>query len=375
VKESRTLVRATIVVALAILAGCRRQGGPQGFPPADVTFVAVKPGTVPQPFAFSGEVASYRRVEVRSRVSGVIEERAFTEGQLVEPGQLLYRIEKERYDGVYRSALARSEIAQRTLQRLEPLLARHAVAQQDVDNARAENDAAQGALEQAKKDLDDTNIRASIPGRVGRTNLDVGARVRGSDDLLTTIDRLDPVYVTFRPSSDQLLAWRQDPEARDLIRSGSSLEVKVILPDGSELPRTGTLDFVAPALDAATGTQEFRARFTNADRLLMPGAFVRVQIVGLVQHNALAIPLRAVQSALGRQYVYVVGAGDTAMIRDVRPGPWIGNLWVIDHGLNAGDRVIVDGVQKVIPGRPVRPTLLADSAAVPQGDAPKGPGL
>jgi len=324
--------------------------------------VEVRPGTVSQSYEFTGEVVSYRRVEVRARVDGVIEERAFTEGTVVQPGQLLYRLDRVRYDAAYRSALARFENAKRSLDRLEPLLAQHAVAQQEVDNARSQFEASQGALQQAKKDLDDTDVHAEIDGRVGRTQLDVGARVTGPADLLTTIDRLDPVYVVFRPSSEQVTAWHRDPRARDLIRQGSSLTVQVALPDGTLLPRTGRLDFVAPALDAASGTQEFRAVFANPDRVLMPGQFVRVGLVGFARDSALAVPLRAVQSGLGRQFVYVVGPGDTVATRDVQPGPWSGNLWIIDQGLKPGDRVIVDGTQKVFPGRIVRPVPLADSS-------------
>jgi membrane fusion protein (multidrug efflux system) len=308
-------------------------------------------------------------------VDGVIEQRPFTEGTVVQSGQLLYRLDRVRYDAAYRSALARFENAKRTFDRLEPLLAQHAVAQQEVDNARSAYEAAQAALQQAKKDLDDTEVRAEMDGRVGRTLLDVGARVTGPGDLLTTIDRLNPVYVTFRPSSEQLIAWHQDPRANALIKQGSGLTVQVILSDGTVLPRTGRLDFVAPALDAATGTQEFRAVFDNADRLFMPGQFVRVRLTGFARDSALAVPLRAVQSGLGRQFVYVVGPGDTAAARDVHPGPWSAGLWIIEQGLRPGDRVIVDGMQKVIPGRPVRPVPLADSAAsAPPATAAARPG-
>jgi membrane fusion protein (multidrug efflux system) len=302
-------------------------------------------------------------VEVRARVEGVIQERPFTEGTVVQAAQLLYRLDRVRYDAAYHSVLARFENAKRTLDRIEPLLAQHAIAQQEVDNARSEYEASQAALQQAKKDLDDTDVRAEMDGRVGRTLLDVGARVTGPADLLTTIDRLDPVYVTFRPSSEQLIAWHQDPRARALIKQGSPLAVQIVLPGGSALARVGRLDFVAPALDAGTGTQEFRAVFENADRLFMPGQFVRVRLAGFARDSALAVPLRAVQSGLGRQFVYVVGAGDTAVVRDVHPGPWSAGLWIIDKGLQPGDRVIVDGTQKVMPGRPVRPVPLADSSA------------
>ena len=348
---------------LVLIAACGKKGGPPAFPPPEVSVIEVRPGTVAQSYEFTGEVVSYRRVEVRARVDGVIQERAFTEGMMVKPGQLLYRLDRVRYQAAYRSAQARLDNARLNLERLQPLLEQHAAAQQDVDNARAERDAAEAAFIQAKKDLDDTEVRAEIEGRVGRTLLEVGARVTGPSDLLTTIDRLDPVYVVFRPSSEQLLAWQQNPRARELIRPGSPLTVRAILPDGSALPRTGKLDFVAPALDASTGTQEFRAVFANADRLLMPGTFVRAVLEGFAQDSALAVPLRAVLSGMGRQYVYVVGTGDTAVMRDVHPGPWSGNLWIIDEGLHIGDRVVVDGTQKVIPGRPVRPVPLADSSA------------
>jgi membrane fusion protein (multidrug efflux system) len=366
-------VRSAALAAVILVAavGCRRGGGGfSGFPPAEVAVVAVAPQTVAQSFEFPGQVEPYRRVEVRGRVEGIIEARPFTEGAMVKPGELLYRLDKVRYDAAFRSAQARLQNARQTFERVEPLLAQRAVAQQDVDNARAELAAAQGAFDQAKKDLDDTDVRAEIEGRVGRTLMEVGARVTGPADLLTTIDRLDPVYVTFQPSSQQLLEWRENPRWRDLIVPGSRLTVQVVLPDGTLLPRTGHLDFVAPSLDAATGTQEFRATFQNQDRLLMPGQFVRVRLVGFARDSAIAVPQRAVQTGLGRQFVYVVGAGDTVQMRDVQTGAWAGDQWIISRGLAAGDRVIVDGIQKVAPGRPVKPVPLADSSAAAGTPAP-----
>jgi membrane fusion protein (multidrug efflux system) len=362
------LPRHVAVFSLLIASACSRgqASGPPGggFPPAEVTVVAVEPKAIPETFELVGQVEPSRRVEVRARVEGVILERPFIEGSVVKPGDVLFRLDRVRYDAAYQSALARYDNAKRTLARLEPLLARHAVAQQDVDNARAELDSSKGALDQAKKDLDDTVVRAEIAGRVGRTRLELGGRVTGSADLLTTIDQLDPAYVTFRPSSQQLLSWRENPRSRALIEPGGAMTVRVVLPDGSTLPRTGRLTFVAPSLDSATGTQEFRAQFSNQDRILVPGQFVSVRLAGFVRPNALAVPQRSVQQGLGRQFVYVVGVGDTATARDVRTGPWSGDLWIIDDGLKAGDRVVVDGIQKMAPGRPVKPVPLADSAAV-----------
>lgn len=352
-------VAAVATLLLAAACGKKPQGG--GFPPPQVGVVTVQPATVPESFEFPGQVEPFRRVEVRARVDGIITARRFEEGAIVQAGQLLYQIDKTRYEAAYRSAQARAQNAKLNYERMQPLLARHAVAEQDVDDARATMTAAQSTLDQAKKDLDDTDVRAEISGRVGRAMLEVGSRVTGPADVLTTVDRLDPVYVSFRPSSEQLLEWQRSASARSLMAPNSKLRITVVLPDGSTLPREGKLDFLAPSLDAATGTREFRATFQNGDRLLMPGQFVRVRLIGFARDSALAIPQRAVQTGLGRQFVYVVGAGDTARARDVVTGRWSGDLWIITSGLVAGDRVVVEGTQKVAPGRPVVPMPLADS--------------
>ncbi len=153
------------------------------------------------------------------------------------------------------------------------------------------------------------------------------------------------------------------PRSAPLLEPGGKLQVQVVLPNGTLLPRIGRLTFVAPSLDSATGTQEFRATFENHDRVLLPGQFVNVRLSGFSRPNALAVPQRAVQQGLGRQFVYVVSAGDTVVARDVKAGPWSGPLWIIDDGLKAGDRVIVDGIQKAAPGRVVKPSPTTDVKA------------
>jgi len=364
--SSRRRLASIAVLALAGLPAC---GGapPKPFapPPAQVGVVTVVPTSIAEPYEFVGQVEAFRRVEVRSRVEGIVLERPFTEGSVVSKGQVLYKLDQVKYDAAYRSALARLDNVKRTLARLEPLVPKHAVAQQDVDNARSDLESAQAAVDNAKKDLDDTIIRAEMTGQVGRARLELGARVTGPADLLTTIDELDPVYVTFHPSSQQLLAWQQDPQSRALLQPGNAgVGVRVILPDGSLLPRVGHINFVSPSLDSASGTQEFRAKFDNGDHRLVPGQFVHVRLIGFARASALAVPQRAVQQGLGRQFVYVVGAGDTVTAHDVRPGTWNGVLWLIDSGLVAGDRVVVDGVQKVAPGRVVKPVPVVDSSAI-----------
>jgi membrane fusion protein, multidrug efflux system len=364
------------LLALSLGGGACQKPAPPAFPPAEVAYVPVTPRTVAQDFEFVGGVAASRSVEVRAQVSGVIVARPFTEGAVVQRGDVLYRIDPTSYDAAYRSArarLAEAEArfanAERNEARLRPLLADNAVARQDVDNAVAELaqakasvDDARGAMDQAKKNLDDTTVRAELTGRVGRAQLELGARVTGSGDVLTTIDVLDPIYVHFEPSAQQLLGWKRDPAAARLVTPGSPLKVRLTLPDGIDLPRMGRLSFIDPVLDAETGTQQFRAEFSNADHLLVPGQFVRAHLVGLERKDALVVPQRAVLQQLGRQLVYVVGEGDTVRAKEVKATAWSGDQWLIESGLAAGDHVIVDGLQKTGPGRVVRPVALADSA-------------
>jgi len=345
-------------------------------PPTEVTVVTVTPAPVADPVELTGAVQAYRTVQVRSQVSGVIVARPFREGSEVKAGTVLFRVDPVTYDADYRGAQAQAADAEARLAnaesnagRLRPLLADNAVSQQDVDNAEsavkqahAALDAARANADAARKNLSETTVRAEISGRVGRALLDVGTRVTGSDDVLTTLDVLDPVYVSFSPSSEQQLAWRRDPDTRKALQPGGSARVEAIFADGTTFPNQGKIDYVDPVVDPATGTQEYRAKFDNPSHLLLPGQFVRVRILGLVRDSAIVVPQRAVMQQLGRQSVYVVGKGDSVSVRSVIGAGWVGDKWVIDSGLVAGDRVVVDGIQKIGPGAVVKPVALPDSA-------------
>jgi membrane fusion protein (multidrug efflux system) len=368
--------RRLAFAALALtstLAACKKpqQGAP---PPPEVTVVEVQPGSLDLNVELMGAIEASRSVQVRSQVTGVILARPFTEGAMVQPGEVLYRIDSTQYAAAWHSAQAQLADAQarhinaeRNVARLRPLLADNAVARRDVDDAEAEQararaavENARGAVDRTKKDYDETTVRAQLAGRVGKALMVEGSRVTGSGDLLTTIDALDPVYVTFRPSAQQLLAWRRDPASARALAPGGAARVELVLADGSKLPRTGRIDFIDPVADRASGTQAWRATFSNADRLLVPGQFVRVRITGLVHANALVIPQRALVEGMGRQSVYVVLPGDSVVMRDVTTGDVVDGRVEIAEGLQAGDRVIVDGIQKVRPGARVR--VAADSA-------------
>jgi len=362
------LAAALIPGAAFLFASCSKPA-PQMPPPPTVTVTVVHPERIAETEEFAGQVAPVRRVEVRSPVAGIIVAEPITEGAQVTPGQVLFRIDRTAYDAAWRGAQARLVQAQsrldnanRTVARLRPLLAEHAVAQRDMDDAdaaqaqaRAAVDDAKASVDRAAKDLNDTEIKAEIAGRVGKANLMLGARVTGPGDLLTTIDVVDPVRVSFRPSTQQVLEWRRDARASKALQAGGSARVRIVLPDGVEYKDAGKLDYVAAVLDSSTGTEEFRAELPNHANLLVPGQFVRVLLEGLVRDNAILVPQRAVQQALGRQTVYVMGAGDTVRSHDVRASLWVGERWLVDSGLVDGDRVITDGLQKVRPGGVAKP--------------------
>jgi len=364
------LVLLLTLTALLLVACAKEAPAPPS--PPEVAVLAVEPRAVEDQYDFMGDVQAFRRVEVRAQVSGVILERPFREGAEVKASDVLYRIDPRPYEVALRGAqarLAESEArlanAETNAGRLRPLLSDNAVAKQDVDNAEAELkqaraavDDAHASVDQAKKDLDYTVVRAEIAGRVGRALLDLGTRVTALSDVLTTIDQIAPVYVSFRPSAQQQLAWKRDPRTARALEPGGSVRVQAMLPDGTTLPRTGRIGFVDPVVDLATGTQQFRAEFDNSDRLLVPGQFVRVRLQGLTRDGAILVPQRAVVQQMGRQVVYVVGHGDSVGVREVVARAWVGDQWLIDRGLGAGDRVIVDGVQKVRAGAVVKPVRL-----------------
>jgi len=380
-----------LVVCAVIAAAC--SGGKQqqqGLPPMPVTVVTVQPETIAAHYNYVGQAQASKHIIVRSNVSGYIVDRPYREGSDVPAGAVLFRIDPTKYRATYENALgtladakARLANAKITLSRDEPLLQEHAVAQQDVDNAKAQVDqdsadvlAAKGAVDNAKKDLDDTEIRANVGGRVGIAWMVLGARVASGTDSLTTLDQVDPIYVTFSPSDQDVLEWRREVAQKRLTLPNGQLQVRVMLSDGTVFPRPGTVNFADISLNSTTGTQTLRATFPNPGHILLPQQFVRVEMLDFKRIGAILVPQRAVQQGITGQYVYVVAKDsakrDIALIRPVQAANWQGAQWVINEGLKAGDQVIVDGVQKIFfPGAPVMPSPYVaskDSTMAPMND-------
>jgi membrane fusion protein, multidrug efflux system len=336
--------------------------------------LTVKPETIAAHYDYVGQASSSKHIIVRSNVSGYIVDRPYVEGTDVPKGAVLFKIDPTKYQAAYNNAIgtladakARLANAKITLNRDVPLLAEHAVAQQDVDNAKAQVDqdsadviAAQGSVENTKKDLDDTEVRALVSGRAGVAWMVLGAHVSAGTDSLTTLDQVDPVYVYFNPSDQDVLEWRREVAQKRLQLPNGQLQVRAVLSDGSIFPRPGVVNFADISLNSTTGTQTLRATFPNPGHILLPQQFVRVEMLEFKRTGAILVPQRAVQQGITGQYVYVVASDsakrDVAGIRPVQAANWQGSQWVINDGLKEGDRVIVDGSQKVFfPGQPVTP--------------------
>src|SRR6266478_2493615 len=367
------LMGVGVLVLTAGAAAFRRAPSSDlALPPPEVSVLTVAPETVTARYEYVGQAVASRSVEVRSQVTGVIIERPYAEGTDVAKGTLLFRIDPTTYEAAYRSAQARLANAERNLARLNSLLGARAVAQKDVDDAQQAFDQGQAAADQTKKDYEDTFVRAEISGRAGRSQLELGARVTGPGDLLTTVERVDPIDVNFSPSDQDVLRWRRDIATRRLLVPSRVLAVQVTLADGSVFPGTGQLNFIDLALQPTTGTLSLRAEFRNPRHVLLPGQFVRLHFVGLKRPDAILVPQRAVQRGLAGAFVYVLVDSNRVAVQDVVATSWEHGAWLIERGLRAGDRVVVDGVQKVAAGQRATPLAYnraADSSVAGGGDS------
>jgi membrane fusion protein (multidrug efflux system) len=361
-----------VVAAVGGLASSACHGDPpkpMQMPPTAVSVLTVKAQTIPAKYQYQGVAQASKHVEVRSNVTGVILKRAFVEGTDVPKGALLYIIDTTIYaalarnaEGTVNDAKARLSNTERNLDRLKGLLAERAVAQKDYDDAeQAEKQAAadvladQALVDQAHKNLSDCYVRAQIAGRVGLANLELGARVTAATDLLTTIDQVDPIYVSFNPAQEDLLTWRREIADKRLVFPAGALRVRAVLSDNTYDPEEGTLNFADITIGSQTGTQQLRATFANRAHFLLPNQFVRVEMLDLKRADAILVPQRAVQQGITGAYVYTVGDSNKVGIKPVETAGWDGAQWIIASGLAVGDKVVVDGVQKIYPTATVNP--------------------
>ena len=367
-------LRVAPIALLMLLAACSQEKAPQQGP-VEVGVVTLSAQNVTVASELPGRTVSTSMSEVRPQVSGIIQKRLFTEGSMVRAGQPLYQIDQRLYRASRDEALATLASAQATAaaaqakaQRYRSLGDTEAVSAQDRDDVIATARQAQAAVQQARASLQTSNVnleftlvRAPISGRIGRTLFTPGALVTASQtDPLTTIQQLDPIYVDVTQSSAQLLALRRSLASGKTLPASATIRLK--LEDGSDYPLEGRIEFAEPIVDPDSGTVTLRARFPNPDGLLLPGMFVRVVAPQSVVPNAILAPQQGIaRDPKGNATALVVTRANKVEQRTVTAAQAIGDKWLITAGLKAGDRLIVEGTDKVQPDATVKPVPVASA--------------
>lgn len=389
--EHPAFARAALaaIFLTTLLSGCEKpaaQPAGGGMPPPEVTAVTVQPQTVPVTFEYVGQTAGVREVEVRPRVTGILERWNYKEGAPVKAGESLFTIDQApfkaavaRAEAQLASAEARLAQSQRTVERLKPLWEAKATSQKNYDDAvsavqiaQADVKAATAQVTEAKLDLGYTRVAAPISGITSRAMQSEGSLVSAQQTLLTTISQVDPIHVIFGISeAEHLKLSKESGEGRLILPKDNRFDVQVKLADGSIYSASGKLDFSDVRVNNQTGTSEARAVLPNPGGKLRPGQFVRVLLHGASYPNALSVPQRAVLEGPKGKIVMTVNAQNMVEPRPVEVGEWAGQDWIVTSGLKPGDRVIVDGIMKARPGSPV--TIAQATPPAPPGAKPAQP--
>ncbi len=368
---ARSMTMPLLLASLVSLAACNRKPAPPGPPPpAKVGIVVMKPQSIVLTTELPGRTEAFLTADVRPQVSGVVTRRIFTEGSEVKAGEQLYQIDPATYKAAYDTAMATLQYdraalatAQAKTARYKPLAAAEAVSRQDYDDAVATSGeavaniaTARASIEQANINLAYTKVMAPIAGRIGRSSVTPGALVTADQTTaLSTITQLDPIYVDVTQPATTLLRLQQELIAGRLQRIGpNQAKVTLLLEDGSAYKSPGTLQFSEVTVDEGTGTVLLRAIFPNPDHSLLPGLYVRAELLEGTNDKAILVPQQGVsRNPHGDATVMLVGPNNKAVLQVVHATRAIGANWLVTGGLAAGDKVIVDGLQQLRPGMEV----------------------
>ncbi len=375
VSKALLLIIPTLM-SLAIVAGCSK--GPTETPPPAVEVMTVIQKDVPIYHEWIATLDGSVNAIIRAQVQGYLIKQNYREGDLVRKGQVLFEIDPRTFQAALEQAQAQLEAQQArwttarvNLARIKPLAAENAVSKKDLDDSigveqasRAAVLGAQAAVDKARLDLGFTKIISPVDGIAGLAKAQIGNLVGpGGMEELTTVSTVNPIKVYFQLSEQDYIRSRGDTE------KASKLKAELILADGSVYPQKGSFAFADRQVDIKTGTMRVAAIFTNPSNFLRPGQYGRIRVATSVRHGALLVPQRAVSEVQGRYMVAVVGADNKVEIRPVKTAERVDNLWVIQEGLKPGERVVVEGIQKVRPGMPVTPTAFAEVQAKPEAKA------
>ena len=360
-RQSRCLLIVALIGACA-LGGCGQSnsgGPPQGGTP-EVGVVTIEPQQAVLTAELPGRTLPYEVSDVRPQVNGILKKRLFTEGSIVQAGQPLYQIDDTLYQAAYSSAKAQLANAKAGLttaklraDRYISLREQKSISQQDYDDAQAALQQAMANVEQQQANVESaritlgyTRITAPITGKIGRSYLTQGALVEANQDqILATIQTLDPIYVDMNQSSSELLALRRAVAKTDQAGE-TTADVTLTLDDGTAYPQQGTLQFQEVSVDTTTATVTLRAQFPNPDGVLLPGMFVRARVIEGIEPNALLVPQRGVsRDERGNATALIVDADGMVQSRKLTVAQTVGTNWLVRSGINGGDRVIVEGLQ------------------------------
>ncbi|MBL8485617.1 MAG: efflux RND transporter periplasmic adaptor subunit [Rhodocyclaceae bacterium] len=344
-------------------------------PPPEVDVVTVARASVTLTQELPGRLQAIRTAQVRARVEGIVEKRLFAEGSEIKAGTALFHLDARTYRTAAESARADVAVARQTLERYKPLLDLKAVSQQEYDLAAARLKQAEAVLAKAELDLENASVLAPLSGRIGRALVTEGALVgKGEATHLATIEQVDPIYVNFTQSNADLFRLQGAIKAGRLKKSEEK-NVQVVLEDGSVHPHPGRLLFTDMAVDPGTGSIQLRAEIPNPRRDLLPGMFVRIRFPQAQADDAIRLPQRAVQAGPQGQSVMVVDGEGKVAPRPVRTGGMSGTDWIIAEGLQGGEKVIVNGLQKARPGAQVKAVEWSPQAPILPGAPPPKPGI
>ncbi|MBB2925756.1 efflux RND transporter periplasmic adaptor subunit [Paraburkholderia silvatlantica] len=359
-----------VAVALTLFAGCKKAAGPPALGAPEVTVMTVTAQDTPVQLEFTAQTQSSREVEIRARVDGFLDRRTYSEGDKVKAGQTMFLMDPKPFQAALQTARgelaqqqARLTVAQQNLARVKPLAAQQALSQKDLDDAvgnekqaQAAVISAQGQVETAELNLGYTTIKSPLDGLASYARQQDGSYlIANSSGLLTFVYQLDPIWVNFSISENEMLHFQDEIAAGKLIfPPNSEFVVAVILADGTEFPQHGTISFANPAFSTDTGTFLVRATLANPKGTLRPGQFVRARVSGATRPNAILVPQRAVLQGARSHFVWVVDNESKARQRVVEVGDWSGDNWFINDGLKSGERIVVDGAIRVVPDVPLK---------------------
>lgn len=376
-KRSLTFVGpASFAMVSLCLAGCHKNApAPTVVPPVEVGIVTLQPQSIHFSTELPGRTSAFRIAEIRPQVGGILQKRLFKEGSEVKGNQSLYQIDPAPFRVNLSRAEANAESAQSLFDRYEKLIKTRAVSQQQYDDARSQYLQAKAAADSARIDLSYTNLNAPIAGRIGRSSVTEGALVIANQSSpLATIQQLDPIYVDITQSATALMRLKAQLASGQLKTDGKDqAEVQLKLEDGKTYTHSGRLQFSEVSVDEGTGAVTLRAVFPNPEGQLLPGMFVRAQLQEGVRDNALLIPQRGVaRDTQGNPTALVLDSQNTVQLRQVVTDRSLDGKWLIERGLNPGDRVVVDGIQNVRPGVRVKPVSVMVVGSVSDAAATRG---